>query len=171
MKSMLPAGQIESRILFLRGQKILLDSDLSELYGVSTKVLNQAVKRNPGRFPRDFMFQINSEEGKILRSQIVTSKSGSGGRRFRPYAFTEHGVAMLASVLKSERAVQVNIAIVRAFVRMREFLATHQDLAKKIARLERKSDARFRVVFEAIEQLMPLHEEKRNRKLGFTKEQ
>ena len=170
MSSLVPIGSIESRILLLRGHKILLDCDLAELYGVSTRILNQAIKRNPKRFPVDFMFQLNEEESRTLRSQIVISNGSRGGRRFRPYAFTEHGVAMLASVLHSERAIQVNIAIVRAFVRMREFLATHQDLAKKLARLERKSDARFRVVFDAIEQLMSSKEEKGNRKLGFVKE-
>ncbi|MEO6095148.1 MAG: ORF6N domain-containing protein [Fibrobacteria bacterium] len=125
-----PIGGIESRILFLRGHKVLLDSDLADLYRIETKVLNQAVKRNPERFPSDFMFEVNDVEVEILRSQIVTSRSGWGGRRSHPYAFTEHGVAMLASVLKSERAIKVNIAIVRAFVRMREFLATHQDWLK-----------------------------------------
>jgi hypothetical protein len=170
MAHLIPAGKIESRILLLRGQKVLLDSDLANLYGVTTKALNQAAKRNLRRFPPDFMFQLNTGEVRVLRSQIVTSNGRRGGRRFRPYAFTEHGVAMLASVLKSERAIQVNIAIVRAFVRLREFLATHEELAKKLARLERKYDARFQAVFEAIRQLMFSSEEKAKRKMGFVKE-
>ena len=169
MRSVIPTGRIESRIVLLRGHKVLLDSDLAELYGVPTKALNQAVKRNPKRFPPDFMFQTNVEESRLLRSQIVTSKAGRGGRRFRAYAFTEHGVAMLASVLHSERAIQVNIAIVRAFVRLREFLASHQELARKLAKLEKKYDSQFHAVFEAIRQLMKPPDEKRNRKMGFVK--
>jgi hypothetical protein len=122
-------GGIETRILHLRGQKVLLDKDLAELYGVTTKAFNQAVKRNISRFPEDFMFQLTSEESQILRSQVVTSRLTSvttsldvdwGGRRSPPYAFTEHGVAMLSSVLSSERAIQVNIAIIRAFTRLRD---------------------------------------------------
>jgi hypothetical protein len=172
------AGGIETRILFLRGQRVLLDSDLAELYGVTTKSLNQAVKRNLGRFPPDFMFQLESDEGQILRSQIVTSKMLSvtvsqdehwGGRRSQPYAFTEHGVAMLSSVLNSERAIQVNIGIIRAFARLREFLTTHQDLAKKLTELEEKYDDQFREVFEAIWALMDVREEKKERTMGFVK--
>jgi hypothetical protein len=143
---------IERRIYLIREQKVMLDADLAELYQVPTKVFNQAVKRNLERFPSDFMFQLTREETKILRSQIVTSNWG--GRRYLPYAFTEQGVAMLSSVLKSKRAVQVNITIMRAFVRLREILATHRDLARKLEEMEKKYDTQFRVVFEAIRQLM-----------------
>jgi hypothetical protein len=147
-----PLEIIERRIYLIREQKVMLDADLAELYQVPTKVFNQAAKRNLERFPSDFMFQLTREETKILRSQIVTSNWG--GRRYLPYAFTEQGVAMLSSVLKSKRAVQVNITIMRAFVRLREILATHRDLARKLEEMEKKYDAQFRVVFEAIRQLM-----------------
>jgi hypothetical protein len=170
MPEILLAPSIETRILQFRGHKVLLDSDLADLYGVTTKSLNQAVKRNLGRFPSDFMFQLTTEEAELLRSQIVTSKKGRGGRRYQPIAFTEHGVAMLSSVLNSERAIQANIAIIRAFARLREFLATHQDLAKKLAELEDKYDDQFREVFEAIWALMDVREEKQGRKMGFVKE-
>jgi phage regulator Rha-like protein len=166
---LIPTGGIESRIFFLRGHKVLLDSDLADLYGIETKALNQAVKRNPERFPSDFMFEVDEAEVQILRSQIVTSRSGWGGRRSHPYAFTEHGVAMLASVLKSERAIQVNIAIVRAFVRMRKFLATRQGLARKLAKLGQQYDSNFRLVFDASEHLMGLAEVKKGRTIGFVK--
>lgn len=174
------AGGIETRILILRGQRVLLDSDLAELYGVTTSSLNQAVKRNFARFPPDFMFQLTSEESQILKSQFVISKIPSvtdnqeshwgGRRRSQSYAFTEHGVAMLSSVLKSERAIQVNIAIIRAFARLREFLATHQDLARKLEELEAKYDDQFREVFEAIWALMEVREEKQGRTMGFAAE-
>jgi phage regulator Rha-like protein len=154
----------------LRKQKILLDVDLAELYGVSTKSLNQAVKRNLGRFPSDFMFQLSEDESQALRSQFVTSNIGRGGRRYQPFAFTEHGVAMLASVLRSEKAIQINILIVRAFARLRGFLATHQDLAQKLSILEEKYDDQFQEVFEAILSLMDSQEEKQNRRMGFVKE-
>ena len=158
----------------------MLDSDLAALYGVSTKALNQAVKRNRSRFPEDFMFQLNAEEsGEILRSQIVTasdstpalrSQSVTASKRnlrFRPFVFTEHGVAMLSSVLRSEQAVQVNIAIMRAFVRLREILATHKELARKLEELEQKYDAQFRVVFDAIRQLMAPPPEPKRGRIGF----
>jgi len=147
-----PAG-IEQAILLLRGQKVMLDSDLASLYGVATKALLQAVKRNPGRFPSDFMFRLDVEEFAFLRSQFVTSKR-RGGRRTLPCAFTEQGVAMLSSVLRSERAVQVNVEIMRAFVRLRRMLMAHKDLARRLDDLERKYDAKFRVVFDAIRGLM-----------------
>jgi hypothetical protein len=152
--STLVPAVIERRILLLRGQKVLLDGHLALLYEVSTKVLVQAVKRNIKRFPADFMFQLTDEEYERLRSQIVTSKKGRGGRRYPPFAFTEQGVAMLSSVLRSERAVQVNIEIMRAFVRLREILATHKDLARKLDELELKYDRQFKVVFDALRQLM-----------------
>ena len=144
----------------------MLDADLAELYGVETRVLLQAVGRNQKRFPKDFMFQLSKEEYELLRSQIVISKKGSGGRRYLPYAFTEQGVAMLSSILRSERAVQVNIEIMRAFVRLRELVATHKDLARKLEALEKRYDAQFKVVFDAIRQLMSPPEPKK-RKIGF----
>ena len=130
-----PIESIERRILLIRGKKVMFDADLAELYQVSTKRLNEAVKRNSDRFPQDFMFQLTEEEAASLRSQFATSNTG---RRYLPYAFTEHGVAMLSSVLKSQRAVQMNILIIRAFVILREMLATHKDLAQKIEELERQ---------------------------------
>ena len=148
------ALQIERRIYLLRGLRVILDADLAKMYGVPTKSLNLAVKRNGDRFPDDFMFQLTAEEADALRFQIETSKPARGGRRYLPYAFTEQGVAMLSSVLRSTRAVQVNIAIMRAFVRLRELLSTHADLARKLAAMERKYDSQFKVVFDAIRQLM-----------------
>ena len=159
--------QIEQRICIIRGQRVMLDNILAQLYGVPVKVLNQAVKRNRRRFPPDFMFQLTSGEHRVLRSQIVTLHPGSGThRKYRPYAFTEQGVAMLSSVLHSERAVLVNVEIMRAFVRLRELLATHKDLLRRIEALERKYDAKFKVIFEAIRQLMAPPEAPR-RRIGF----
>ena len=166
MKSDALAVQVERRILLIRGQKVMLDADLAELYGVPTKSLNLAVKRNAERFPEDFMFQLTGDEAAGLRFHFETSKSGRGGRRYRPYAFTEQGVAMLSSVLRSLRAVQVNIAIMRTFVRLREMLLSHADLARKLAALENKYDAQFKVVFDAIRELMQPPTPPRQ-KLGF----
>jgi hypothetical protein len=132
----------------------MLDADLAELYGVETKVLTRAVRRNLERFPSDFMFRLTAEEEAILRRQFGTSRSGHGGRRYSPYVFTEHGVAMLSAVLRTPRAVEVSIEIVRAFVRLREMLGANADLARKLAALEKKYDAQFRVVFDAIRDLM-----------------
>src|SRR6267378_4113604 len=151
---LVPVEMIERRIYFVREQKVMLDSELAELYQVPTKVFNQAVRRNRTRFPKDFMFQLSRDEDESLRSQIVTSKIGRGGRRYRPYVFTEQGVAMLSSVLNSERAVQVNIAIMRAFVRLREMVGSNKELATKLETLEKKYDGQFRVVFQAIRKLM-----------------
>lgn len=159
---------IGSRILALREQRVMLDADLAELYGVQTKVLVQAVKRNAQRFPADFMFQLSAKEFAALRSQSVTSNTGRGGRRTAPYAFTEQGVAMLSSVLGSARAVAVNIEIMRTFVRVRELATTQGDLAKRLGELEEKTEAlamqqdtfshntraQLKQVFEAIRQLM-----------------
>jgi ORF6N domain len=156
---------VEQNILLIRGHRVMLDTDLAKLYGVPTKVLNQAVKRNATRFPADFMFQLTSEETTTLRSQIVTSKS-RGGRQYRPYAFTEQGVAMLSSVLHSERAIQVNIAIMRAFVQLREMIGSNKGLARRLNELEKKYDSQFRVVFEAIRELMAEPEPKVKR-IGF----
>ena len=161
------AIQIERQIYFLRGLRVMLDADLAEMYGVPTKSLNLAVKRNRERFPDDFMFQLTVEEADALRFQIETSKPARGGRRYLPYAFTEQGVAMLSSVLRSTRAVQVNIAIMRAFVRLRELLLSNADLARKLAGLESKYDAQFKVVFDAIRQLMAPPPEKPRRQIGF----
>jgi hypothetical protein len=149
----LPA--IAQNILLVRGQKVMLDTDLARLYRVETKTLNRAVQRNRDRFPADFMFQLSVEEHEILRYQFGTLRSGHGKhRKFLPYAFTEQGVAMLSSVLRSKRAVLVNVEIVRAFVRLRELLSSNADLARKLAVLEGKYDRQFRVVFDAIRQLM-----------------
>jgi len=165
---MKPAG-VEGAIRLLRGEKVILDADLADLYGVATRVLVQAVKRNLERFPADFMFQLTREEFAVLRSQSVTSR-GWGGRRYPPYAFTEQGVAMLAGLLKSPRAVQVNIEIMRAFVRMRRMLASHAGLKKKFLELEEKYDSQFAMVFEALKQLMAPQEPKR-RRIGFRQEE
>ena len=171
-----PAERIERAILLIRGQKVMLDRDLAALYGVETKTLNRAVRRHSRRFPPDFMFQLTAEEFTRLRYQIGTSK-GRGGRRYRPCAFTEQGVAMLSSVLNSDRAVEVNIAItcppkpwrrwMRAFVRLREMLASHADLARKLEELESKYDEQFRVVFDAIRQLMTPPPDPARRQIGF----
>ena len=142
-----PAERIQNSIYPIRGQKVMLSTALAELYSVSVKVLNQAVKRNTDRFPDDFMFQLTRQELTNLKSQIVTSSWG-GARRALPYAFTEQGVAMLSSVLHSQRAVKVNIEIMRAFVKLRQLLATHADLARKLEALEKKHDAQFKVVFD-----------------------
>jgi len=167
-KSIIPTERIERSILFIRGQKVMLSTHLAELYGVEPRVLVQAVKRNIERFPDDFMFQLTDEEFKNLKSQIVISSWG-GLRRANPYAFTEQGVAMLSSVLHSKRAVQVNIAIMRAFVRLREMIATRKDLARKLDAIEKKYDAQFRVVFDAIRELMSPSVPKR-RRIGFRRE-
>jgi ORF6N domain len=149
------AAGVERSILLIRGHRVLLDQTLAELYGVPVKVLNQAVRRNAERFPEDFMFQLTAEESELLRSQFVTSRPAAhGGRRYEPYAFTEQGVAMLSSVLRSERAVNVNIEIMRAFVRMRRVLQEHAELGAKLAQLEKKYDGQFRIVFDAIRDLM-----------------
>ena len=144
---------IDKLIYLIRDQKVMMDEDLSRLYQVQTKVLVQAVKRNLKRFPPDFMFQLSAQEYSVLRSQFVTS-SGRIGRRTRPYAFTEHGVAMLSSVLHSERAVDVNIAIIRTFIKMRQMISTDKDLAHKLDLLERRYDAQFKVVFNSIRKLI-----------------
>ena len=157
--------RIERKILLIRGQKVMLDSDLAFLYGVQSKRLNEAVQRNLSRFPEDFMFKLTEDEFALLRSQIATSKHG--GRRYLPYVFTEQGVAMLSTVLKSTRAIQVNIEIMRAFVRLRRILASNRELARKLDELERKYDRQFAVVFDAIRQMMtpPVP---RRRRIGFT---
>ncbi len=162
--AVVPAERIQNAIYLIRGQKVMLSADLAELYGVPVGVLNQAVKRNADRFPDDFMFQLARQELTNLKSQIVISSWG--GSRFAPYAFTEQGVAMLSSVLRSPRAVKVNIEIMRAFVKLRQLLATHVDLARKLGELEKKYDAQFRAVFEAIRELMTEPEPPR-KQIGF----
>ena len=161
-------SKIETAIFLVRGHKVLIDADLAVLYGVETRSLVQAVKRNIQRFPPDFMFQLNKEEFDTLRSQIVISK-GKGGRRYHPYVFTEQGVAMLSSVLHSERAIQVNIAIMRVFVRVRELVASHKELADKLNELEshiKNHDEQIMAIFEAIHQLMK-PPDKPKKQIGF----
>jgi len=165
---LVPAERIEQSILVIRGQKVMLDRDLAALYGVPAKRLNEQVKRNLARFPEDFMFQLTPEEAAVLRSQFATLKKGTGKhRKYLPYVFTELGVAMLSTVLRSERAIEVNIAIMRAFVKLRELLSTHKDLARKIADLEKKYDGQFQVVFDALRRLMRPPVLTKRRKIGF----
>jgi hypothetical protein len=152
-QSMIPSERIENAILMIRGHKVMLDSELARLYQVETKALVRAVHRNLERFPDDFMFQLDASEASNLRYQFGTSKS-HGGRRHRPYAFTEQGVAMISGVLRSPRAIQVNIEIMRAFVRQRRILDASPSLGAKVAALEKKYDARFKVVFDALRKLM-----------------
>ena len=166
-----PVEFIERKIYLIRGCKVMLDSDLAALYEVPTKRLNEAVRRNRDRFPEDFMFQLSAEElENVLRSQIATSSSGHGGRRRPPYAFTEHGVAMLSSVLSSKRAVALNILIIRAFVRLREYLATHQDLARKLEDVERTQQehgAHIQQIYDCIDRLLEPPPEPSRRRIGF----
>lgn len=164
--ALVPIERIERAILFIREQKVLLDADLADLYEVETRILTRAVRRNIERFPDDFMFQLSEKEWKSLRSQVGISK-GRGGRRYPPYAFSEQGVAMLSSVLRSERAVQVNIQIMRAFVRLRQLLASHEELAAKLDKLEAKYDKQFLIVFKAIRKLMA-PDKSSGRPIGFT---
>jgi phage regulator Rha-like protein len=163
------ASAVESRIVLLRHQRVILDTDIAELYGVPVKVLNQQVKRNRERFPADFVFRLTSKEDEVLRSQFVTSKQGRGGRRYAPYAFTEHGAIMAATVLNSERAVQMSVFVVRAFVRLREMLATNRKLAGKIDELENRldtHDSTIQDLIEAIKELMKPEDPPRKR-IGF----
>ena len=186
MRSVTPKPEnLVPLVRFIRGEKVLLDSDLAGLYGVNTKVLNQAIKRNPDRFPADFMFQLSADEWNRLRSQIVTTSGRQNrnwsqtvtssrkhrGRAYRPYAFTEQGVAMLSSVLRSPRAVEVNIAIMRTFVQLRRLMDSNRDLARKIEAMEEKYDEQFAVVFDAIKQLIAEDEARKaqpKRRIGFT---
>ena len=154
-QSLIPTERIEHKILLIRGQRVILDRELASLYGVPTKALNQSVRRNLSRFPEDFMFQLTDEELENLRSQFVTANSTTQKMiRFRPLAFTEHGIAMLSSVLNSDRAIAVNIEIMRTFVRLRQWLTSNKDLAKRLDDLEGKYDRQFKSVFDAIRQLM-----------------
>ena len=165
VKELIPAEIIERKIYLIRSQKIMLDSDLAELYGVEVKQLKRQVRRNSDRFPTDFMFQLSKEEYDSLRRHFGTLKRGEHSK-YLPYVFTEQGVAMLSSVLTSKRAVHVNIAIMRAFVKLREMIASHKDLAARLDDLENKYDAQFKVVFDAIRELMT-PPEKPKRKIGF----
>jgi len=167
-KDIIPAQRIESLICFVRGEKVMLDNDLAALYDVKVKVLMQAVKRNIERFPDDFAFQLTSDEFAALRSQFVTLKKGRGRhRKYLPYVFTEQGLAMLSSVLRSDRAIKVNVQIMRTFIRLRRLLSTHADLARKLNELETKYDSNFKIVFEAIRQLMEPPPEPPRDPIGF----
>jgi hypothetical protein len=170
--SIIPIEVVTQRIFFIRGQKVIIDSDLADFYGVSIIRLNEQVKRNRSRFPADFMFQINKSELESLRSQIAISKiEGRGGRRYLPYAFTEHGVAMLSSVLRSPHAVQMNILIVRAFIRIREILASNKDLAGKIEELQREQklqNKHINSIYSILEKLIT-EPVKPNNPIGFTR--
>jgi hypothetical protein len=184
MKALIPVEIIEKKILLIRGEKVMLDADLAELYEVETFNLNKAVKRNIDRFPKDFMFQLTKEEADSLRFQIGILKPGRQAgtqsettmpgrgqhRKYLPYVFTEQGVAMLSSVLNSERAVKVNIEIMRAFVSLRQMLASNAELARKLDALEKKYDHQFKVVFDAIKQLMTPPDHKKKSKIGFRRD-
>ena len=167
-KLLIPHERIGGKILLIRGQKVMLDSDLAELYGVSVKSLKQAVRRNKARFPKDFVFQLKMVEmDHSSRSQIVTLKRGQN-IKYLPYAFTEQGVAMLSSVLHSDRAIHVNIAIMRAFVQLRQWLASHADIERKLLEMEEKYDEQFQAIFEVIRQLTTTPPEPENgRRIGF----
>lgn len=170
--ALIPIESIQRRILLIRGHKVILDATLAELYGVPTKVFLQAIRRNRRRFPADFMFTLAAKEWTALRSQTVTSKSGRGGRRYAPLVFTEQGVAMLSSVLNSERAIDVNIAIMRAFVQLRHLLATHREMAGKLVELERKLEGHDEAIanlFEAMRQLLAPAAPEHSRKIGFNR--
>lgn len=166
MSNLIPAEIIENNIFFIRGKKVVLDRHLAALYKVETKVLNQAVKRNIKRFPADFMFRLSKEEMKIWKSQIVTSKKDRMGLRKRPCVFTEQGVAMLSSVLKSERAIQVNIQIMRVFTKLREILSNHKKLRDKIEEMEKRYDSQFKVVFDTIKMMLEAPP-KKTEKIGY----
>jgi len=165
MSNIVPQEVIEQKIFWIRGKKVMLDVDLAQLYGVPTKRLNEQVRRNIKRFPEDFMFQLTWEEAKFLRSQFATLKRGEH-IKYLPRAFTEQGIAMLSSVLNSERAIGVNIAIMRAFVKMRQLLEKHKGLLRKIEEMEKKYDYQFKVVFEAIRSIIK-EEEKPKHRIGF----
>lgn len=173
-QSLVMMASIETKILLIRGQKVMLDADLAELYEVETKELNRAVKRNIERFPEDFMFQLSADEFDNLRFQFGTSSLKSqigtsrwGGRRYPPYAFTEQGVAMLSSVLRSSRAIEVNIAIMRTFVQLRQMLSSNAELSRKLVAMEKNYDIKFKAIFEAIHQLMTPSDPKKKHPIGF----
>ena len=151
-------AEIEQSIFIVRKQKVMLDHDLAKIYGVETKTLNRAVKRNLDRFPSDFMFQLTDAETEILRSQFGTLRVGRGGRRYLPYVFTEHGAWMLGNILNSTTAIEASLQVVRSFIRLREMVISHSELSKKLSELEKRYDSQFKVVFDAIEQLMAIPE-------------
>jgi hypothetical protein len=165
MKEIVSVEQITGRIYFIRGQRVMLDRDLAELYGVETRRLKEQVRRNIDRFPDDFMFELTKNEFEILRSQFAISSWG--GSRYAPMAFTEHGVLMISSVLKNDKAVQINIQIMRVFIKFRAMLSAHKDLDRKIDEMERKYDNRFQIVFETLDQLINI-KAKQKKKIGFT---
>lgn len=164
---LVPVERVERRILFIRGEKVILDADLAELYGVTTKRLNEQVRRNRDRFPPDFMFQLTPEEFDCLRSQNATSNVGRGGRRSLPFVFTEHGAIMAANILSSQRAIGASVTVVRAFVRLRQMLASHADLARKLEDLEKRYDSHFKQVFAAIRALMESPEDSPGKRIGY----
>jgi hypothetical protein len=166
IKSIVPSGRVESKILVLRGETVILDKDLAELYGVKTSRLNQQVRRNIERFPEDFAFLLSNEEFRALKSHFATSSATWGGRRKPPIAFTEHGALMAANILKTQVAVQASIQVVRTFVRLRTMIATHNELSEKLKTLEQKYDQQFNVVFDAIRELMKVPD-KASRRIGF----
>jgi phage regulator Rha-like protein len=166
MTTLIPIELIASKIYLIRDTKVMLDKDLAELYGVETRVLKQAVRRNIDRFPADFMFELTKDENQSLRSQNVTLKRGQHSK-YLPFAFTEHGVLMLSSVLKSERAIQVNIQIMRTFTKLREALLDNKDLRKELEELKQLTEERFRIVFETLDQLLTV-ESKPKKKIGYT---
>lgn len=163
--AVIPVERIANRIYLIRGEKVMLDSDLAELYGVPTRRLNEQVKRNIGRFPEDFAFQLTHDEFKALRSQIATLKPSRRGRhrKYPPYAFTEHGVAMLSSVLRSDRATQINVAIIRTFIRLRQILTTHKDLARKVE----EHDRQIAVLFDAVKKLLASPDPPKKNPIGY----
>ena len=168
MDKALSVENIKDSIYQIRGRKVMMDKDLAKLYGVSTKRLNEQVKRNSKRFPDDFMFLLTNKEVAALRSQFATSKrKGKGGRRYSPYVFTEQGVAMLSSVLNSERAIEVNIQIMRAFVALQRWVLSHEALRRKVDNLEKKYDGQFQIVFTALKKLMAPPPKKPKRTIGF----
>ena len=167
METLVPIERIASKIYLIRGMKVMLDRDLAELYDVETKILKRAVRRNIDRFPNDFMFELFKKEMEDWRCQFGTSNGDKMGLRYNPMAFTEQGVAMLSSVLRSKRAIHVNIQIMRAFTQLRQMLSTHEDLKRKIESMEKKYDQQFQIVFEAIKQLLS-EEDKPKKKIGYT---
>ncbi|NOR55105.1 MAG: ORF6N domain-containing protein [Sulfurovum sp.] len=169
MDELLVQGEINSKILTLRGRQVMLDRDLAELYEIETKVFNQSVKRNADRFPDDFMFQLTEKEYENLRSQFVTSNKGRGGRRYMPYAFTEEGIYMLATVLNSKVAVQTNIAIIRTFKKLREFSKHYNALAKQIIEIDRKHDQQYKALKKALDELIASSEVAGAKVMGFLK--
>lgn len=177
MKSLIPVEMIERKILLIRGEKVMLDADIAELYGVATKRLNEQIRRNSDKFPEDFAFQLAAEEwqsiksrGDLNRSQFATGSQKHRDPRFLPWVFTEHGAIMAATVLNSKQAVAMSVYVVRAFVKLREMIASHKDLAKRLDELEKKYDSQFKVVFDAIRQLMAPPETKK-KKIGFRREE